>query len=252
MQGGRATGGRTATLRKTNGKMNTTVIDTLRFADRLKAAGFEAPHAEGLARALGGELAERIVTKNDLDEALRPIYARFDAIDARFDAMAGNSDARFDAIDARFDAMAGNSDARFDAIDARIDAMARSTGAKFDAIDARIDAMARSTDARFDAIDARVDAMARSTDARFDAMAESSDARFDALDEKIDSVHRELSGKFNILVGVMALGFTLLTGLGGYNAMYPHYAKSVRAVPEVQEQAAETRGAATSPPLTGD
>ena len=63
--------------------MNATVIDTLRFADRLKAAGFEAPHAEGMARALGDELAERMLTKSDLDEALRPIYARFDAIDAK-------------------------------------------------------------------------------------------------------------------------------------------------------------------------
>lgn len=163
--------------------MNATVIDTLRFADRLKAAGFEAPHAEGLARALGSELAERIVTKSDLDGALRPIYARFDAIDASFDAMAGSSDARFDAVDARFDA---------------------------------------------------------------------ADARFDALDEKIDSVHRELSGKFNILLGVMALGFTLLTGLGGYNAISPHYAKPIMAVPEAHEQASELRVAPSSPLPAGD
>ncbi|MDE0223804.1 MAG: hypothetical protein OXP28_01555 [Gammaproteobacteria bacterium] len=192
--------------------MNATVIDTLRFADRLKAAGFEAPHAEGLARALGSELAERIVTKSDLDGALRPIYARFDAIDASFDAMAGSSDARFDAVDARFDAMAGSTDARFDA-------------------------MAGNTDARFDAVDARFDA---------------ADARFDALDEKIDSVHRELSGKFNILLGVMALGFTLLTGLGGYNAISPHYAKPIMAVPEAHEQASELRVAPSSPLPAGD
>ena len=174
--------------------MNATVIDTLRFADRLKAAGFEAPHAEGLARALGSELAERIVTKSDLDEALRPIYARFDAIDARFDAM-----------DARFDALAGSTDARFDA-------------------------MAGNTDARFDAVD----------------------ARFDAMDKKIDAVHRELSGKFNILLGVMALGFTLLTGLGGYNAISPHYAKPIMAVPEAQGQASELRGAPSSQLPAGD
>ena len=158
--------------------MNATVIDTLRLSDRLKAAGFEAPHAEGMARALGDELAERVVTKSDLDESLRPIWAKFDAIDVRFDA-----------IDARFDATAASSDARFDAIDAR-----------------------------------------------FDATAASSDARFDALDAKIDAVHRELSGKFNILVGVMALGFTLLTGLGGYNAVTPHFA-DVTQTPGAQQKA---------------
>ena len=166
--------------------MNATVIDTLRFADRLKAAGFEAPHAEGMARALGDELAERVVTKSDLDEALRPIWARFDAIDARFDAMAANTDAKFDAIDTRFDAMAANTDARFDAVD----------------------------------------------------------TRFDALNSKVDAVHRELSGKFNMLVGTMALGFTLLTGLGGYNAISPHFADSVTQSPEVQPEA---RGLAQLP-----
>ena len=176
--------------------MNATVIDTLRFADRLKAAGFEAPHAEGMARALGDELAERVVTKSDLDESLRPIWAKFDAIDVRFDT-----------IDARFDATAASSDARFDAIDARFDATAASSDARFDAIDAR-----------------------------FDATAASSDARFDALDAKIDAVHRELSGKFNILIGVMALGFTLLTGLGGYNAVSPRFADSVTQSPEVQQE----------------
>ena len=146
--------------------MNATVIDTLRFADRLKAAGFEAPHAEGMARALGDELAERMLTKSDLDEALRPIYARFVGIDGKFEAI----DARFDAIDARFDAM----------------------------------------------------------------------------DTKIDSLYRELSGKFNILVGVVALGFTLLVGLGGYNAVSPRFAQPIMQAPQLQQEAIELPG---TPPL---
>ncbi len=209
--------------------MNATVIDTLRFADRLKAAGFEAPRAEGLARALGDELAERIVTKSDLDEALRPIYARFDAIDARFDA-----------IEARFDAFVASTDARFDAIEARFDAFVASTDARFDAIEARFDAFVASTDARFESIDAR-----------FGSIVASTDARFDALDAKIDSVHRELSGKFNVLIGVMALGFTLLAGIGGYNAVSPRYAQSVTQAPEVQQEAKELPGVPSRPIVEG-
>ncbi len=184
-EGGRATVELLHFARRT-GKMNATVIDTLRLADRLKAAGFEAPRAEGLARALGDELAERIVTKSDLDEALRPIYARFDAIDARFDA-----------------------------------------------------------------IDARFDAFVASTDARFGSIVASTDARFDALDAKIDSVHRELSGKFNILIGVIALGFTLLAGIGGYNAVSPRFAQSVTQAPEVQQEATELPGAPSRPIVEG-
>ena len=116
--------------------MNATVIDTLRFADRLKGAGFDAVHAEGMARALGDELSEQMLAKRDLDDALQPI-----------------------------------------------------------------------------------------------------NARLDALDTKVDSVYRELSGKFNILVGVMALGFTLLVGLGGYNAVSPRFAETDKQAPDVRQEA---------------
>ena len=191
--------------------MNATVIDTLRFADRLKAAGFEAPHAEGMARALGDELAERMLTKSDLDEALRPIYARFDAIDARFVGIEG----KFVGIEGKFEAI----DAKFVAIDAR-----------FEAIDAKFVAI----DARFDAIDAKFVAI---------------DDRFDAMDTKIESVHRELSGKFNILIGVMALGFTLLVGLGGYNAVSPRFAQPIMQAPQMQQEAIELPGTPPSQPL---
>ena len=180
--------------------MNATVIDTLRFADRLKAAGFEAPHAEGMARALGDELAERMLTKSDLDEALRPIYARFDAIDARFVGIEG----RFVGIEGKFVGIEG----------------------KFEAIDAKFVAI----DARFDAID----------------------ARFDAMDTKIDSLYRELSGKFNILVGVMALGFTLLVGLGGYNAVSPRFAQPIMQVTETPQEATELPAMPAPRALTKD
>ena len=96
--------------------MNATVIDTLRFADSLKTAGFGAPQAEGLARALGDQLAERMLTKGDLEDALRFVNGNFDNIDARF----GSIDARFDSIDARLDAMA-----------AKIDSVHRELSGKF-------------------------------------------------------------------------------------------------------------------------
>ena len=92
--------------------MSATVIDTLRLADRLKAAGFEAPHAEGMARALGDELAERMLTKSDLDESLRPIHATLDRMDARFEAI----DGRFEAMDAKFEAKFEAMDSKFNVL----------------------------------------------------------------------------------------------------------------------------------------
>ena len=152
--------------------MGTTVIDTLRLADRLKEAGFEPPHAEGMARALGDELGERMVTKSDLDEAIRPVCEQLHALELRLDTIDAKFDAKFEGLEPRFDAI----------------------------------------------------------DAKFDGL----EPRFDAIDVKIESVHRELSGKFNILLGVMALGFTLLLALGGYNAVAPRLAP-----PVVQAQATQ-------------
>ena len=212
--------------------MNATVIDTLRFADSLKAAGFKAPQAEGLARALGDELAERMLTKSDLDDALRPIHARLDGIDARFDGI----DGKFVGIDARFDGV----DGKFVGIDARFDGI----DGKFIGIDARFDGVDDKfvgIDARFDGVDGKFVGI----DARFDGI----DARFDAVDDKIDSVHRELSGKFNILVGVMALGFTLLVGLGGYNAVSPRFAETIKHAPEAEQAASAPSGTLLSQPL---
>ena len=179
--------------------MTAAVIDTLRFADRLKESGIQARHAEGIARALGEELADRLVTKSDLDEALSPLRDGILALEARFDGL----DPRFEAIDTKFEAI----DTKFEAIDTKFDAT------KFDAIDAKFDAI----DAKFDAMDAKFDAM----DAKFDAIDTKFDAKFDAMDAKFEALHREVSGKFNLLATMMALGFTLVVGLGLFNALSP-------------------------------
>ena len=87
---------------------------------------------------------EVVVLQNDLRSFKEETRQRFEAHDARFDAIERRldaHDARFDAIERRLDAH----DARFDAIERRLDAH----DARFDAHDARFDAH----DARFDALE---------------------------------------------------------------------------------------------------
>ena len=132
--------------------MNATVIDTLRFANRLKEVGFDPSHAEGMACALGDELAERMLTRRDLNEFKVVLDARFDAIDARFERI----DARFEGIDARFEAI----DARFEAIDAR-----------FEAIDSRIDSLDAKFEAKFDALDLKIESVQREVSGKFNVLA---------------------------------------------------------------------------------
>ena len=82
--------------------MHATVIDTLRYADSLKAAGVEHRQAEAMSRALNDELVEGVATKRDLDNAVADLKSDIANVDARFDAM----DAKFDAMDAKFESLA--------------------------------------------------------------------------------------------------------------------------------------------------
>ena len=50
--------------------MDATVIDTLRFANRLKAAGVQDRQAEAMSRALNDELAGGVASKDDLARAV--------------------------------------------------------------------------------------------------------------------------------------------------------------------------------------
>lgn len=63
--------------------MSQTLINTLRFSDRLKEAGFTAPQAEALARALGDELTEQLPSKADF----QALEAKFDGLEAKFDSL---------------------------------------------------------------------------------------------------------------------------------------------------------------------
>ena len=72
--------------------MNATVIDTLRYADRLKVAGVERGQAEAMSRALNDELAGGVATKEDLAHAVGELKVEIAKVDAKVDTM----DAKFD------------------------------------------------------------------------------------------------------------------------------------------------------------
>ena len=66
--------------------MSRTMVDTLRFADRLKDSGFKNRQAEGMARALGDALVktvEHLATKSDLEREIGKVSARIEALDTQ-------------------------------------------------------------------------------------------------------------------------------------------------------------------------
>ena len=125
------------------------MIDTLRYASRLKDAGFDPVQAEAMSRALNDEIGSGVATKADLDHAVGELQIEFAKVVARVDVM----EARFDSVDERFVAV----DARFDAMDARFDAMEGKFDAKFGAMHAKFDAM----DAKFDALNGKFETQGR-------------------------------------------------------------------------------------------
>ena len=70
--------------------MSRIMIDTLRFADRLKDSGCESRQAEGMARALDDELiwtVEHLATKSDLEREIGKVSAKVEALDAKIEAL---------------------------------------------------------------------------------------------------------------------------------------------------------------------
>ena len=177
--------------------MRTALIDTLRYADRLKEAGIEPRQAEAMSRALKDELGVGFATKNDVDGAVDALKVEIARLDARIDGVESELRAGFESVEARFESV----DARFDAMDAKFDA-------RFDAMDAKFDA-------RFEAMDAKFEAM----DAKFEAM----DAKFEAL-----------NGAFGTQGRYVFLVLALIAALGLYNAVAPKFPGARFPVEEVQ------------------
>ena len=109
--------------------MNATVIDTLRYADRLKGAGVERSQAEAMSRALNDELVGGVATKDDLTHAVVELKAEIAKVDAKFgskfDAMDEKFDAKFDALDAKFDAKFDAMDEKFEALNGKTETQGR-------------------------------------------------------------------------------------------------------------------------------
>ena len=87
--------------------MEPTVIDTLRYAARLKEAGIESRQAEAMSRALNDELAGGVATKEDLDRTAAELHAGLDALRGDLDRAVVELKGEIAKIDAKFDALHG-------------------------------------------------------------------------------------------------------------------------------------------------
>jgi len=108
------------------------LLDTLKFAEEFRQAGFPDPQArilaskfEETAQAISQDFkaalrAEMSALRQELLEAIRATEAR---IDAKFEALEARIDAKFEALEARIDAKFEGVDAKFDGVDAKFEGM---------------------------------------------------------------------------------------------------------------------------------
>ena len=100
--------------------MEATVIDTLRYADRLKSAGVESQQAESMSRALNDELTGGVATKDDLGNAVDKLEGDLGRAVDKLEGDLGRAvvelkgeiakevakvDAKIDAMDVKFEAL---------------------------------------------------------------------------------------------------------------------------------------------------
>ena len=103
--------------------MTQTLINTLRFADRLKEAGFVGQQAEALARILGDELTEQLPSKADF----KTLEANVGALDA---SLTGRMDALESRLDGRIDAAESSVNGRIDALESNVNSQIKTLAGK--------------------------------------------------------------------------------------------------------------------------
>ena len=190
--------------------MKATVIDTLRYANRLKNAGVDPGQAEAMSRALNDELIEGLATKTDLDNAVSELGGKIDALDAKFEIRFAEVDGRFAEVDGRF----AEVDGRFAEVDARFAAMVggfAEVDGRFAEMEGKFAEMEGKFDARFAAMEGKFDARFAEMDGRFAKM----EGKFEAVDAKIDGLRSQNRYVFLVLA--------LIAGLGLYSATAPHF-----------------------------
>ena len=149
------------------------MIDTLGMADKLESSGFARSQAEGLARTLGEELSDRLVSQPQFSMTVTDLRGEIGTLTAeirQFRTRIKELETRIEALDTRIEAL----DTRIEALEARIGAL----------------------EARMDRLEARMDRL---------------EARMDRLEAKLEGEFKAIHTKFWFLYS--ALGLLLALGL---------------------------------------
>ena len=127
--------------------MLATVIDTLRYADRLKDAGFETRQAEAMARAINDEMTGGLATKDDVDSTHNGLTGAIDKLDAKLTGEIDKLDAKLtgeiEKLDAKLTGEIEKLDAKLTGEIMRLDARVEALDTRIDALDGKLESQGR-------------------------------------------------------------------------------------------------------------
>ena len=86
-----------------NKTMYVPVIDTLRYANRLKDAGVDPGQAEAMARAFNDELVHGVATKDDVNQAVVGLTHEIGRVEGKIDKLAVELKGEISRLDERMD-----------------------------------------------------------------------------------------------------------------------------------------------------
>ena len=175
--------------------MNAPVLDTLRCAQTLKAAGFRDEQAEAMAHVLSDSLAD-VVTKADLDNAIAGAKSE---LKAAFKTEIARQDAKFEA---KFDRMEQKFDAKFDRMEQKFDA-------RFGTVEQRFDTRLGATEQTFDAKLDHTVALLKGDIAKLHERIDGVEGR---LNERIDGLEGKLTVIASINIVMLAAMFAFVFG----------------------------------------
>ena len=169
--------------------MEVTVIDTLRYADRLKAAGVQPNQAEAMSRALHDELTAGVATKDDLGHAVDTLDGKLASAVERLETRIGSEIGR---LETKIETDIGRLETKIEADIGRLETK----------IETDIGHAVTEMKGELNAMDAKFD------------------AKFGAIDEKLDALRDRVDTQGRYVFMVLAL----IAALGIYNAVSPHIA----------------------------
>ncbi len=129
--------------------MSQPVVDTLELCDALRRTGMETEQAEGVARALGKELGQHVVTQGDLQVGFGQVRSEIQAARAETGALRAETQAGFQQ--ARAETQAAFQQAR-----AETQAAFQQARAEIQAVDHKVDLVRSDLGGRIESLHATV------------------------------------------------------------------------------------------------